>query len=354
MQDNFTHDIAGLPGRVSAASPRWLRLTREGSTLTGDESINGTQWIRVGMAHLAGLPTMMQVGLFVTSPCHQGNGGCRFAQATAVFDHVSLQGAAPHGAWSRDDIGLARNANGTPHHPGSLVESGDAFTVTGNGDIAPLGADGGRTIELPLRGVVAGLIVVIVVAVLFATTKPPDDRVRIPERVSLNWRMVAAKALVLGLATFTTQLVAAVIAVQLGKHIMFSNGGFLPVNPLTELRVMIGTAAAVAIMTVFALALVALFRRRAVAMTVSIGLTVIPFLLTFANLAPVSQWLLQFTPAAGFAIQQSIPAYPQVADMYTPQAGYYPLAPWVGFAVLCSYAVLALGLAIFVPRRRNA
>jgi uncharacterized membrane protein len=92
----------------------------------------------------------------------------------------------------------------------------------------------------------------------------------------------------------------------------------------------------------FALALVALFRRRAVAVTVSIGLTVIPFLLTFVNLAPVSQWLLQFTPAAGFAIQQSIPVYPQVADMYTPQAGYYPLAPWAGFAVLCGYAVLAL------------
>ena len=37
MQDNFTQDIAGLPGSVSATSPRWLRLTRSGDTLAGYE-----------------------------------------------------------------------------------------------------------------------------------------------------------------------------------------------------------------------------------------------------------------------------------------------------------------------------
>jgi uncharacterized membrane protein len=32
----------------------------------------------------------------------------------------------------------------------------------------------------------------------------------------------------------------------------------------------------------------------------------------------------------------------------------YPLAPWAGFAVLCGYAVLAMGLAFFLLRRRDA
>jgi hypothetical protein len=31
-----------------------------------------------------------------------------------------------------------------------------------------------------------------------------------------------------------------------------------------------------------------------------------------------------------------------------------PLAPRAGFAVLCGYAVLAMGLALFLPRRRDA
>ena len=35
MQYDYTGDIAGLPGRVSAARPRWLRLTRSGDTITG-------------------------------------------------------------------------------------------------------------------------------------------------------------------------------------------------------------------------------------------------------------------------------------------------------------------------------
>ncbi len=42
MQYNYTHDTAGRPGVVSAASPRWLRLTRTGDTLTGYESTDGS------------------------------------------------------------------------------------------------------------------------------------------------------------------------------------------------------------------------------------------------------------------------------------------------------------------------
>ena len=48
MQDNFTHDTAGPAGAVAAASPRWLRLTRSGDTLTGYASANGTSWTMVG------------------------------------------------------------------------------------------------------------------------------------------------------------------------------------------------------------------------------------------------------------------------------------------------------------------
>lgn len=326
--------------------------------LTGYESTDGTQWTTVGMTHLTGLPATVPVGLFVTSPFHVEENGssASYAPATAVFDHVSLQGKAPRGTWSRDDVGV-NIFNGQPYHPGSLVESGGTFTVTGNGNIAPLvGTGGGPTIQNTLIGAVAGLIVVIVVAVLFVTAEDPPGRNPISKRASPNRRVLAAKALVLGLIAFATQLVAAVVAVQLGKRIMLSNGGFQAVNLLTELRVMFGTAAVVAVAAVFALALGALFRRRVVAVTVSIVLAVIPFMLAFANLVPEawSQWLLRLTPAAGFAIQQSLPAYPQVTAVYTFRDGYYPLAPWAGFAVLCGYTVLALGLAVFLPPRRDA
>jgi hypothetical protein len=49
-----------------------------------------------------------------------------------------------------------------------------------------------------------------------------------------------------------------------------------------------------------------------------------------------------------------MPQYAQVSASYTPSDGYFPLAPLVGFAVLCGYAAVALGLAVFLLRRRDA
>jgi regulation of enolase protein 1 (concanavalin A-like superfamily) len=96
MQYDFTQDVAGLPGAVSAASPCWLRLTRSGDTITGYESADRTHWARVGTTTLAGLPPTAQVGLFTTSPQYLQtslgeasiSGGP--SVATGVFDHVGL------------------------------------------------------------------------------------------------------------------------------------------------------------------------------------------------------------------------------------------------------------------------
>jgi ABC-type transport system involved in multi-copper enzyme maturation permease subunit len=70
--------------------------------------------------------------------------------------------------------------------------------------------------------------------------------------------------------------------------------------------------------------------------------------------AGAADWLPRATPAAGFAIQQAYPRYPQVAADYTPGNGFYPLAPWAGFAVLCAWTALAFAAAIYLLRRRDA
>ena len=79
------------------------------------------------------------------------------------------------------------------------------------------------------------------------------------------------------------------------------------------------------------------------------------FSVPLAVLPPsAGNWLLRVTPAAGFAITEYVPAYAQVSNDYTPQHGYYPLAPWAGLAVLCAWAVAALWLAAVLLRRRDA
>ena len=92
------------------------------------------------------------------------------------------------------------------------------------------------------------------------------------------------------------------------------------------------------------------------AVTIIFAVIVVPyFLAAIATLpAGVADWLMRVTPAAAFAVQQATPQYPQVSAYYAPVAGFYPLAPWAGFAVLCAWTLVALAGAACLLRRRDA
>jgi ABC-type transport system involved in multi-copper enzyme maturation permease subunit len=368
MQYDYTHDIAGPPGAVSAASPRWLRLSRSGDTITGYESADGTHWTRVGVARLTGLSSAAQTGLFATSPqytvispsfggAHEQGGP---SLATAVFDHVGLSGRSPSGGWSGGQVG---GNSGLPPGVAGFHQAGGRFTVTGSGDIAPLVAGPGAalsdgTIEDHLVGTFAGLIALVVIAAMFITAEYRHGLIRTTFAASpRRGRVLAAKAIVIGSVTFVVGLAAAVVAVTVGIRLSSDQGEYvLPVTWLAEVRVIVGTAAMLAVAAVLALAVGTMLRRSAAAVTVVIVGIVLPYVLAVASVLPTgaADWLLRITPAAAFAIQQSMPQYQQVSALYTPGAGYFPLAPWAGFAVLCGYAALALALAAFLLRRRDA
>jgi ABC-type transport system involved in multi-copper enzyme maturation permease subunit len=200
--------------------------------------------------------------------------------------------------------------------------------------------------------------VLIVVATMFITAEYRRGLIRTTLAASpRRGRGLVAKAVVLGWVAFVAGLAAAVVAVPLGERILRANGGHLdPVSSLTQVRVVAGTAALLAVAAVLALAVGALLRRSAAAVTAVIVAMVLPYVLAVASVLPAGAagWLLRLTPAAAFAIQQSLHQYPQVTAAYAPLAGYFPLAPWAGFAVLCGYAALALGLAALLLRRRDA
>ncbi len=351
MQSNYIHDTPGTSGP-------WLRLTRSGDTLTGYSSSNGTQWTLIGTATLAGLPSTVQTGLFVASPGYtvidQSFGGSSRrggpTVATAGFDQVS-----PAGTWT----GAAVGGQDGPAAPG-FRRAGDTFTLTGSGDIAPGAAGGGdgSKIERSLVGAFAGLIAIIVVATMFMTGEYRRGLIRTTFAAS-PWRgrVLAAKAVVIGGVTFVVGLVAAAIAVPVVRHLELAKGfTVLPVSVPTTLRVIVGVAALLAVAAVLALAVGTLLRRSAGAVTAVIVAIVLPYILAIASVLPAgaAEWLMRLTPAAAFAIEQSIPAYPQVTASYTPADGYFPLSPLGGFAVLCGYTALALAAAVLVLRRRDA
>ena len=110
----------------------------------------------------------------------------------------------------------------------------------------------------------------------------------------------------------------------------------------------------VAVTAVAVLALGAIMRKSAGAVTAGIVVFVLPYILGSSLSGGAEEWLFRLTPAAGFAVLGALPHSAQVSYPYTFANGYYPLAPWAGFAVLCAYAALALGIATFLLRRRDA
>ncbi|UQX04666.1 DUF1349 domain-containing protein [Streptomyces sp. RerS4] len=357
MQYDYRHDIAGSGRGVTSEAPRWLRLTRSGDTVTGHESADGTKWTKVGAVRLPGLPETVQVGLFATSPGdltlrRTGLGGAteqvRWTQAGGTFDNIALQGTAAVGGWSDDAVGERNRTDWEKYHLASgAVEKNGTITVTGTGDIGPAGAeDGARPVERTLGGLALALLVVLVVAVRFATT---GHRAGPAGGAPVTRPRLAAKAIVVAAVTFVTALLAVGMVIPVGVTILKNNGiPVIGVSALTGTRVVVGTATVLALAAVLALALGSLLRRAWLAILVAALAIAVPYVVTIVPLPAdgLSQWLLRVTPAAGFAVQQTLVEYPQVVAHYAPSAGYFPLPWWAGIAVLCAYATTLLGLAL--------
>lgn len=365
MQDSYVNDTAGLPGPVSAGSARWLRLDRSGEAVTGYASADGTHWTKVGTVHVRGLGPTAQGGLFVASPPSADGMGTRGSVSTAVFGDLRIRGRWAGGNWTGDQVGPeSPSFSGYPRNTsGSFAGAGSdgSFTVTGAGDIAPAVRDTlptGGTLGEILTGTFAALIVVIVVGALFITTEYRKNLIHVtlaagPRRS----RVLVAKAMVLGGVTFAAGLAGAVVAVPLGERLARANGVYIfPVASSTELRVELGTAALLATASILALSVGTIFRHSAGAVTTVIVSIVLPYILIAIPFIPasVSNWLARVTPGAAFAVQQTLVQYHQVASNYTAYNGYYPLAPWAGFAVLAGYAVASLAAAALLLRRRDA
>jgi ABC-type transport system involved in multi-copper enzyme maturation permease subunit len=359
MQDNFTGDIAGPAMRAG-----WLQLARAGATITGYASPDGVRWTRVGTVTLPELPPTVQGGLFTTSPQYsQASDGVASisgspSQSTAVFGQPVLTW---HGStWTGTNVGGSSGGAAGPDT--GYARTGSGFAITGSGDIAPAtsGASGiGVTIAQTLTGVFVALTILAVIGAMFITAEYRRGLIRVTlTACPRRGRVLAAKAAVIGLVAFAAGLAGASVAVPLGQRLLRSHGAYVwPVTSLTELRVIVGTAAVIALCAVLAVAIGTVLRRGGAAVAAVIALIVVPYVLTVSiPVLPLAaaDWLMRVTPAAAFAVEQTVIQYPQVDDVYAPAYGYYPLTAWAGCAVLCAWVALALAIAYVTLSRRDA
>jgi ABC-type transport system involved in multi-copper enzyme maturation permease subunit len=374
MQYDFTRDMAGISG----ASAQWLRLTRSGDVVTGYESTAGRQWTKIGTAIVPGLTATAQAGLFVASPTFQeavGSGDDSLdvgTQASASFSHIALSGGQPGAHWTGTQVGPA-NVGGkiklalNPHQAvikrvpqaGSARATAGTITVAGSGDIAPFEA-----IVDPMHvvffGTFFGLIALIALGALFVTAEYRRGLMRTTVTASpRRGRILVAKSIVIGLVAFLAGLVGGAIALPIASHKLYANDWRPPVWPelsLTSgigLRIVLGTAAIAAVGTVLGLAAGAIFRRGTGAIVATTGVVIVPLILALVMPLTLATWLLRLSPAAAFSLQSSVQRYPQVSNVCAPYHSCFPLSPWHGFAVLCAWAAVALGVAIYALRRRD-
>ena len=250
-----------------------------------------------------------------------------------------------------------------PGQPGAhdaFTNSGGTFRVASAGDIAPF-VPITDPLGLVFKATLVGLLAVIALGALFITAEYRRNLIRTTITASpRRGRVLVAKAIVIGSVTFVAGLAGAAVAFPIVVNKLATGGWVTSVYPHWSLlsargaQMVVGTAGLFALGAVLALAAGTMLRRSAGAITAVIALIVVPLVL--ATVLPMSpaQWLLRLTPAAAFGLQQGTQQYPQVSHACLPYNGCYPLAPWTGFAVLCAWAVVALGVAVVLVRRRDA
>ena len=360
MQHDYVHD---RPGPVPAASVRWLRLDRSGGAITGSASADGTHWITVGTTRLPGLGPAADGGMFVASPPAVDGRGTRGSVSTAVFAGPRIEGRWAGADWTGTQLG--EGDPGFAGYPGttsgSVTGIGRSYTVTGAGDLAPAVRETlptAGTLQDILTGTFPALVTVAVIGALGITTEHRTNLLRSTLAAAPGrGRVLLAKATVLGGVAFAAGLAGTAVAAPLSLRLAQAHGVYVfPATARTEARVVLGTAALLATASILALAVGTVVRHSAAAVSTVVGTVVLPYLLIANPFLPAGAagWLARVTPAAAFAVQQTLVPYEQVSTVSTPYDGYYPLAPWAGLAVLAGYAAGSLAAAAVLLHRRDA
>jgi ABC-type transport system involved in multi-copper enzyme maturation permease subunit len=355
MQSDFDADRKGS----ASTGSRWLRLVRSGNTITGYESADGIAWQKIAAVTPKQLPSTVEVGFYVSSPedvyTSRGGGsssvGTRPTHANAVFDHVQLGSS---GGWKGQNVGTVTMDKNDKPLRGRHREANGTFTVTGTGKIGPNPPDDDM-VEAALIGVIAGLMALIAIGVLFATSEYPRGMIRTTFAATpRRGRVLAAKAIVLGTTSLLVGLVGAVgsfaFAIPVLRRQGFTPPGF-PRPALTDgsvLRALLLTAAFMAGVAVVGLAIGVLLRHSAAAITTTVVLVLGPLIVGMILPGTSPRWLMYTTLAGGMATQRAKPPTITLAEPWA------MIGPWAGIAVVGAWVAGTLGVAWWQLRRRDA
>jgi ABC-type transport system involved in multi-copper enzyme maturation permease subunit len=193
-------------------------------------------------------------------------------------------------------------------------------------------------------GLAVGPLAICVLGVLVITGEYSSGTIRVsalaaPRRVPI----LAAKCAVLAALVFATSEVVVFGAFFMGRAIVAGDRITLSLSQPNVIRALVGAGLYLSVLGLFALAVGALVRYTAGAITIVITLVLV---ISNLNVLPPGSWagrIYAFLPtAAGLLITND-----------KPQAGA-PLSAWQGIGVFCGWTVLLLTAGAWLLRRRDA
>lgn len=224
-----------------------------------------------------------------------------------------------------------------------MIGLGAMFTAIAAGQAA--GLDPGQTAtSTALTGTFIAQLAIGVLGVLLITGEYSTGMIRssltvVPRRLPVLW----AKLTVFTVIVFLTMLIASIAAFVVGQAFLSRTGLDASLSDPGALRSVVGAALYMTVAGVTALALGALIRNTAAAITTFVGVFFVIPPLTLLLPASLTEQFVQYLPSNIGGVL--IGGTPAVA---------HALAPWTGFAVICGYAAILIGVAAWRLRRVDA
>ena len=209
----------------------------------------------------------------------------------------------------------------------------------------PGGFDEGETaISTSLSGTFFAQLAIGVLGVLLISGEYSTGSIRssltvVPRRLPMLW----AKLAVFAGAVFSTTLIASFASFFIGQALLAGKGLEASLSDPGALRSVIGAAMYLTVVGMIGVALGALFRNTAAAIS-----TVV---VAFFVIAPLTM-LLPASWAAQFV--QFLPSNAGAMLLGGTYGVANPLSPWTGFAVMTAYAVVLVSLSAWRLRRADA
>jgi len=186
-----------------------------------------------------------------------------------------------------------------------------------------------------LAQIAIGVLGAMVVTGEYATGSIRSTFAAVPRRLPVLWSKLAVFLVV----TAVLGTLASALAFVLGQAIFTTKDVDASFGDPGVLRAVVGSGLFLAAMGAFGLALGALLRNTAAAITaLTMALFVVPIIVDFM---PKGEKIAPYLPSqAGLNVT------------FTVSSG--PLGPWAGFGVLCAYVVATIALAAVLLVRRDA